>query len=201
MANLLTTDGDPDRRLGSKSLSIREMLYANSAAKFWSSLLDEVIEDVPNCDRLSLSASCPGVLSKPLLFPEQSLQRDFDRLMQRDLAQVIQETLNELELFGGPSGVMISLFEGDKEIRSQRLPSECVDSDVFVYLMAWMLEWAAIPVEEWNATLVSGKMAAADGARGLAYKADLEFRNEHLSEGLYRREVMLKDYGRTKNRE
>jgi hypothetical protein len=66
------------------------------------------------------------------------------------------------------------------------LPEECADSGVFTYLVSWLLEWSGIPETDWNNEFLSTSIAAADIVRELRYGMNIDFRKEHLSEGLYR---------------
>jgi hypothetical protein len=140
MAKLLGEDNGEETSevFGVKSLCIRGEVYANTAAKFWSGLVDEVIHDFPDCDSLTLAAAGASPLSRTLLYPEDSVERDWNNLAQCSLEDIIREAVAELEMFGPTTGVTLALFSGDNELLRQQLPTECVDSASFVYLFASM---------------------------------------------------------------
>ncbi len=185
-------EGSPVTRFGAVSLVINNEAHSNTAAKFWSSLIDEVTEDYSDCDTLALSASCSQTLSREMLSPQDALQRDFMDLLDLDLEQVIRETVEELELYGMPSGVGVSLMAGNRELASMMLPDDCVDSGVFAYLVAWLMEWARIPEAEWNNESLSARLLAEDTGRKVLYSMDIRFLKRHLSEGLYRLSVSMR---------
>ena len=57
------TDDEPVAEFGARELHIDGEPYDNSASKFWSSLIDEIMLDFPDCDAFTLAAqdrvSCP----------------------------------------------------------------------------------------------------------------------------------------------
>jgi hypothetical protein len=177
---------------GVGSLCIRGEVYTNTAAKFWSSLIDEIIHDFPACDLLTVAAAGSAPLSRALLHPEHSLERDWHDLANCRLEDIIREAVVELEMFGPATGVTLALFSGDKELTRQQLPNVCVDATSFAYLLAWLLEWAGISEDRWNNDSARGRIVADDWERDLRYRTDIEFCNEHLSEGLYLRTARLK---------
>lgn len=194
MGRLLSDDPDPTRRprAGAMQLAILGTVYGNSAAKFWSGLVDELAEDFPQCDSVVLSAPATEKLGRKLMFPQDSLAEDFESLMQLSLEDVIREVTTELELLGPPSGVTISLLADDKMFRSEELPLESVDANIFGYLLAWLLEWAQVPEANWNDGTVDGNVVAGDSERRLRYGLDVRLKNEHVSEGLMQRTLSLR---------
>jgi hypothetical protein len=174
-----------------ESLYVRRVRCANSAAKFWPGLLDEVVELVPDGSRVELTTLGAGRLSAEQLCPEVELERELRRLAAEDVADAMRKTLAMLEITGPPAAVSIRLFRGRRRVRSRRLPTDCVDAEVFGFLLAWLLRWACLPEERWNDARVEGRFAAEDRRRGLAYDVEFALDNEHLSEGLYRRTLTL----------
>ncbi|TFH14250.1 MAG: hypothetical protein E4H02_10255 [Lentisphaerales bacterium] len=193
MSRLLSNKDEDDltKRFGASSLRVRDTLHCNSAAKFWTALIDEIMEDYPGCDSLTLSAPGSDPITKELLYPQKAFERDSEELADVDLAEFFKQVTAELELYGPPSSVVISLFSGLEQIILQELPPESVDADIFMYLFGWLLEWSEIPEPMWNNEFLSGRIVGGDDARMLHYEAAIAFRNEHLSEGLYRRTVSL----------
>jgi hypothetical protein len=154
--------------------------------------VDEVHAEFPDCDSIVLSTAVSTPLTPTLLFPEESLQRDFDSLAHVDLAEVIRQTTAELELVGQPARVVVTLMTGDEQAHQQILKREYVDADVYVYLLAWLLEWSEVPKTNWNDDTLSANLVAQDLGRDLSYRLGIELKNTHLSEGLYERTAVLR---------
>lgn len=193
MSRLLSKKDEDDltKRFGARGLRVKDTVYCNSAAKFWTSLIDEIMEDYPGCDSLTLSAPGSDPITKDLLYPQNAFERDSEELANVDLADFFQQVAAELEMYGPPSSVVISLFSGTNRLLLQELPTESVDADIFMYLFGWLLEWSEVPEAMWNNEFLSGRIVGGDDERMLRYEAAIAFRNEHLSEGLYRRTVSL----------
>ncbi len=183
---------DPiDYRPRAQALFVLGVRYANAAAKFWPSLIDEIREDWPTCSLLELTAPSARDLNREHLHPELALQRGFDALWGADLQQVMRECLAEMELLGPPAPVRARLFKGAELLLSRALPLDSVDSETFSYLVAWHLEWARIPVDRWNGTAVSGTIRGEDRDRGRVYQMTFTLHNRHLSEGLFLRSLTV----------
>jgi len=189
MARLLSgkPEKEPPVRRGAASLFIQGMRYANAAAKFWSSIIDELREDFPECSMMELSASSPGKLSRDFLYPHRALERDLSNLFFCDLETMMKETIAELEIIGPPSSVQVRLFSGENELLVGQLPLDCVDAEIFPYLIVWPLVWANTPDDTWNSECLSGEIEAEDQTRHLVYAISFELTTRHISEGLYRR--------------
>jgi hypothetical protein len=189
MARLLS--GKPEEETpvqrGAASLFVNGARYVNAAAKFWSSLIDELREDFPECSTIELSSSSPGKLHHDLLYPHRAMERDLNNLLFCDLETMMKETIAELEIIGPPSSVAVRLLSGKTELLAGQLPLDCVDAEIFPYLIVWPLEWANIPDNTWNTECLSGNFAAEDRKRHLEYAISLELTTQHISEGLYRR--------------
>lgn len=183
---------DPDtektpRAFGSQVWLVQGARYANAAAKFWSALIDELCADYPQCDAMIFEMLNGIPLTRDLLFPEQALQRELDGLNPAaDLGQILQDTLAEFKVCGGPGAVRLRLLSADAVIRDGELPLDCVDADLFPCLVVWLLEWAEIPDDQWNQSLLSGRVTARDRARGFRYQIAFEWSRAHVSEGLFR---------------
>ncbi|MGQ9661801.1 MAG: hypothetical protein ACUVWX_05595 [Kiritimatiellia bacterium] len=180
--------GETGRVLG---LSVQGVRYTNTAAKFWASLLDEIHADYPACSLVELTTSDGSMLNPEQLFPEIELEREIERLTLADVETEISNTLAQLELLGPPGAVEICLFAEQKEILRCPLPDECVDAEIFPYLLVWLLEWSETPSAEWNDPIVCGKVTALDRRRRRRYRLEFELQNRHLSEDLYRRVLKL----------
>lgn len=179
----------PKERPGAKALLVQGALFTNTAAKFWSSLIDEVHFDYPDCDAIVLDTLTDALLSKELLFPEAALQRDLDKYAYPPwrIRQALREAIEEFELIGPPDVVRIRLFSGEVETKKCELPVDCVDADIFPCLLVWLLEWSGIPEWLWNDPTVQGDFLAKDHARSVHYHLRVELSNAHVSEGLFQR--------------
>jgi hypothetical protein len=176
---------------GCQAMFVHGVRYANSAAKFWPSLVDEARELHPDCSRMELVTLSAGGLFAEQLYPELELEREVARAETIDVARAMRETLAVLEIAGPPASVGIKLFAGRRRVRTRVLPADCVDGEVFTFLTVWLLRWACLPAAQWNGERVAGRFAAEDRQRRLAYRLALRLANEHLSEGLYRRKLTL----------
>jgi hypothetical protein len=180
-----------ERRAGCKSLYVRGARYANSAAKFWTALVDEVRERFPPGAQIELETCTGGRLSPDQLFPQLELQRELERLADADLEDVLRQTLAQLELTGPPAPVVIRVRDGETELLLQELPADCVDAEIFPFLVTWLLQWSGVADETWNAESVDGSFAALDRGRRMEYRISFRLANRHLSEGLFRRSLAL----------
>ena len=180
-----------DREAICKALFVGGVRYANSAAKFWPALIDEVQERFPLCTHIELDTSTEGPLCRDQLFPLLELENDIERLLGADLDELLRQTIAQLELTGPPVAVSIRLRERETELLQQELPPDCVDAEVFPFLVGWMLEWSGVNDGEWNQEIVDGAFTAQDRGRGMEYRVSFHLANRHLSEGLYRRSLSL----------
>jgi len=180
------------RQLGSKGLIIKGLPYRNTASRFWSSLWDEVLEDFVDSDGLVLSALSGGELEPDLLSPEIALQESLETLENEDLDEIFHDTLMELELLGPPATVKATFVRGEEEIESRELPLDCVDAELFPFLLVWLLEWAEISEFAWNNERVFGDFCAEDPRRHLVYKVQFCIENTHISEGLFERKMTMR---------
>ena len=189
MGGLITRrpDGPPPEGPGCQVLFVHGLPYRHTAAKFWPTLVDEVCEDFPTCTLVELSASCCGRLERRHLYPELAFQRDLQDLLNADLEEEMRNALAALDVTGPPPAVSIRLLAGEAEILSDILPLDCVDAEIFTYLVAWPLEWGAIPMDRWNSEFLNGEFRAEDRKRGRHYHFSFGLTNRHLSEGLFQR--------------
>ena len=183
-------DGDrkeTDPPLGARSLFINGVRYANAAAKFWSSLIDEVRRDFAACSAIELSALSPAGLESDLLYPQRALEKDIGRFIFADMKKMMTETIAELEIIGPPSAVNIRLLKADEELYAGDMALDCVDSEIFPYLIVWPLAWAGVHDATWNNDRLVASFSAEDKARRLIYSVSFEVLTRHVSEGLFSR--------------
>lgn len=194
MARILGDESDkvPAAASPARALIIGGVRFTNAAARFWASLLGEVAGDYPDCNALVFETLAGTVLTRDLLFPEMALQRELDRLQPTvRIEQALKEALAEFEIFGPPGTVQLRLLADDREIKRCELPLDCVDADIFAYLLVWLMEWAELPASQWNSDRVEGIFPVHDPdlpeSRGAANgRLQFEFTRNHISEGLYR---------------
>jgi hypothetical protein len=179
---------------GAKVLVIRGRRFSNSAAKFWSALIDEVLAEYADCESVVLQAANEGRLEPTLLFPEIELERELNGhdFGEDSLHDAWQRALDDYELYGPPGSVEIRIYSFLGKPRRFMLPMDCVDAELFLYLLVWLMEWADLPAGTWNEGVSEGSFEASDPYRKLNYK--IHFLVEHipLKEGLFIWKLKLK---------
>ena len=176
---------------GAKWLVVHGRPHQNTAAKFWSRLFDELAMTFPASDRVVLTTTDEGPLDPDELRPEKQLEDDFDRLRGRDLRAMLQDVVTHLELLGPPQPVHASVFAAGNKLASRDLPTGCVDSSVFPYLLVWLLAWAELPHFLWNNACVEGDFCADDVQREITYSVRFVLHNRDVSEGLVERRLNI----------
>lgn len=184
-------DGAKAGSFGAKTLYIRGFPYANTAAKFWTSVLDEVFAAYPAGTALELASASGGLLSPALLTPEIMLQRGMDRLTAQDNQETLQDALAVLELIGPPGSISLRMIPPGKDAAPQEIELDYLDADLLPFLLAWLLEWASIPDALWNQERVRGAFAGDDLSRRFRYLVAFELRSRLLSEDLYNRSLRV----------
>ena len=195
MARILGDASDklPAATSKARALLIGGVRFTHAAARFWASLLSEVAADYPDCNALVFETLAGTVLTRDLLFPEMALQRELDRLQPTvPIEQALKEALAEFEIFGPPGAVQLSLLADDREMRRCQLPLDCVDADIFAYLLTWLMEWAEIPESQWNGDRVEGAFLFHDPDTTASGRIQFEFTRLHISEGLYRWRLLMR---------
>lgn len=191
MGGIINSGGDAkDGAYGAKSLFVRGFPYANTAAKFWTSVLDEVLAAYPAGTALELSASSGGAFSPSLLAPEEMLQRDMDQLDGAERQDMVNDALAVLELIGPSGSITLRLILPGGEA-PQEISLDYLDADLLPFLTAWLLEWAGVPDALWNQPKMRGAFSGDDPIRHYRYLVAFELRSQLLSEELYRRTVRL----------
>jgi len=179
---------------GAKALSVRGRRFNNSAAKFWSALIDELLEEYAGCQHVALEAMNEGRLDPELLFPELELQRELQRsdLSAKGINEAWQQALADFELYGPPGSVGLRVYSPSGEKARLTLPMDCVDAEIFLYLLVWLLEWSDLPLSAWNEPKIKGAFSAADPVRKFKYLFDFVIEHKPLSEGLFAWRLDLK---------
>jgi len=145
---------------GAKLLSVRGRQFQNSAAKFWSALVDELMTDHADCRHIVLEAVNEGRLDPELLFPEVGLERELNFLSNNadNINEVWRKALADFELYGPPGSVGMRIYSHSGEQARLTLPMDCVDAEIFLYLLAWLLEWSDLPLSSWNEPKIKGSL-------------------------------------------
>lgn len=146
----------------------------------------------PDYSRIELTSITSESIDPMRLDPQRELEHDIQDLLDKDLEQVISQTITELEMFGSPPPVQIRVMETSLECYSSQLPPDSVDAETLTYLIAWLLEWGRVPHDTWNCDELDSQFVARDPDRGVAYHIAFNITCRHLSEGLYRRTVDLR---------
>lgn len=174
-------------RFGAPILVVRGRRFSNTAAKFWTTLIDELREDSSKSRMVILEAVNEGALDPALLFPELELQREMDKadFSAQELRKAWQKALADFELYGPPGAVSMRVFSDFDEMRRITLPMDCVDAEIFLYLLVWLLEWSDLPVSLWNEPKVKGAFSAIDPLRRFKYFLHFTLTHQPLQEGLF----------------
>jgi hypothetical protein len=184
--------GSPAVGQGAKALHVRGVRFENTAAKFWTCLFDEVLADFPPQTIVEMSALCGGPLVPDLLVPVNSLQRDMEKLDADAVQDAFNDALAALAVIGPPPNVVLRLAPPPDRGEAHEFLLDYLDAEVMPFLLAWLLEWAGIPDVSWNERRVRGIVTGEDHDRGFLYRASFELHAHHLSEGLYRRRVVMR---------
>jgi hypothetical protein len=164
--------------------------YANSAAKFWAGILDEVASTYPEAHRLELEACVVGPLTPDLLDPRASLQRMFDTGVDVDAEGELRRLVEELELLGPPGSVTYRITTtGGGQVEAGLVPE--VDAEILAHLAAWLLEWAHIDHATWNDRRVDAGFAADRPKCTAPQTISFTLNHSALHEGLYRCHLTL----------
>lgn len=176
-------------RISAHCISVRGCVYSNSAAKFWDALAGE-IEAVYPVASMALTCLSGEILSRDLLFPAVQLEA-FANNAETCAGDELAAALADCALLGPPSGVNIEIRSGGRLAHVQELPRDCVDADIFPYLLCWLLAWSDIDPGEWNAPRVRGCFTARARPSMRTWHFRLCLTSTHLSEGLFRRCLQL----------
>jgi hypothetical protein len=166
-------------------------VYRNSAAAFWRKLMDELTDRFSGFNRAVTVTRSGGRIHPGLLTPEARLAAalESDRNPQQTAAE-IRDLVARLELTG-PGVVELTAFCGKERLGTAPDLVEALDSEIFLYLTAWLLEWGEAPSAEWDGTGVESDFVARDPDNGRRYDCSFTWHNSHLSEGLHERTLVL----------
>lgn len=194
MSRLLTTvdPGTSPAPVGSAAWTIAGMEYDNSAVKFWSGLLDEVAEDFPGANGLTLLGVCDDLLAPAMLDPAGLFEDELNAMEDEDAIDgTMEELAQELEIIGPPSAVKATVLDGARTLCTRDLPEDVIDAELLPIFLVWPLEWARLSEFVWNHRQVNGRFSARDNARGLTYEVRFSLDNQHIREGLFIRQISV----------
>ncbi len=183
----------PGKSKPAPGLIVQGVRFVHSAAQFWAGLLEEVAADYSTCDSMAFEILTDLALARDLLFPETALQRELHRLPHwPQRKEAWRAALVQLAVLGPPGAVGFELSAQGVAQKSCSLPLDCVDAEIFPCLLVWLLEWSEVPQCLWNRSALQGGFTAQDRAGRVRYGLRWELENTHLSEGLYRRRLLLR---------
>lgn len=178
--------------VSSRAWVVGGVRYANSAAKFWPLFLDEIQVRHPHADGLTLAAPGDGPLHPGLLMPEQTLAESLERMNKdTDFNVAMRSIAAELEVTGPPSAVTLAIVSGEKLLENEEL-TDFLDAEIFPFLLVWLLEWSCLKEAAWNRPSLRGDFRADDVDRCVRYRIRFQLKNRYLSEGLFRRSLVLR---------
>ena len=172
---------------GAKLLIIHGRRYSNTAAKFWSALVDELDSEYGGRGKVVLEAVNDGKLDSALLYPEIELERDLNLLASDggETNEAWRQALADFELYGPPGAVRMRIYSARGERKNLCLPMDCVDAEIFLYLLVWLAEWGELPLHSWHDPEITGSFKASDPLRKSGYSFRFVITHKPLSEGLY----------------
>jgi hypothetical protein len=190
---------DPSRvpsaeKIGANRIFVNGLPFDNTAAKFWTTLFDELLLEYPTVDEVILEGATGGLLIGDFLTPEAALQRDMNQLSNADRAaqQTLEEVIAAMDIIGPPAVVHLTAKAGESRLVSRPMEAEALDADILPFLTVWLLEWGMMAEWAWNQDQVRGDFMAEDRHRQLVYLVKFNLVNHHLSEGLFQRTVSVR---------
>ena len=175
---------------GSHVWNVHGVQFKNSAVQFWSNLVDELIYDFPLTSEVIFKSTSGVQLNRQMRYPENDAGWSLERLNETPVRQAWDEILAEIDLFGVPGPVMLEIPKSQNHDLIQ-YPLDTVDSDIFLFLLAWILEWSHIPEALWNDERITGAFWAEDRERRWVYRFALQFDTQDIHEGLFQRTLHL----------
>ena len=165
--------------------------FHHTAARFWAGLLQDVQTDYPEANRITLGGLTAYPIDPDWLTPEKALARVFEEWFSGNVEATLQDTIDEIALLGPPAGVRVRIGQEEVELFEGALPLETVDEEVFLYLLTWLLEWAAIPHALWDQPQLNGSFLSITHDTRLHYQLDVHVETNPAQEGLMERHVTI----------
>ncbi len=189
-----SASASPSGKLGAQRVFIDGVPFDNTAAKFWTTLIDELLVEYEGVDTVVLEGATGGLLVSDFLTPEAALQRDMDHLSRAEgsARQTLEEVIAAMEIIGPPASVQMTVRAGDSILVSRDMRAEALDADILPFLIVWMLEWGVVGEWAWNQEKVTGRFMADDRERKWVYLIHFTMTHRHLSEGLFHRAIEVR---------
>ena len=167
--------------------------YAHTAARFWMALFDEVLDRFPAYTAVELSAISALTLDHDLLNPAASLER---MLQAPPPADALAAMVQELDWAGPPASIRVTVRQGTDVCLEGHLSTEVADAETFMYLTAWLLEWAQITAFQWTAERVEGNFSAEDECHRQIHSAAFTLQADRLEEDMLQYKLRIQDRAR-----
>ncbi len=164
--------------------------HDNSAACFWACLLSSVRNKYSSADLVVLRNISAGTLDPDWLNPEKHLQLTFEQ-MPGDTGAELQKAILDASLSGPPSSVGIKIHAKKEPLLSGMLPMDMIDEYSFMYLLAWLSTWAAIPRFLWDQNEAAGMFTATETDTGVTQDVSVHVTAKPCHEGLVERLVYI----------
>ncbi len=192
MTSLLGLDSSSLPVVDLCSISVNGKVNFGSASKFWLMLLAEVSLRFPSWGRIRIAAPVSNVMSPVYLDPAKELQKMLFGLSEQDTGRLMEETVREMEIFGPPASVNISITSiTDRVLYKRCMPDEFLDAEIFLYLAAWLYEWAEVPSVLWRQDAVEGIKPVELRNRQSSHVIRMSAVRTHINEGLYEHVLTL----------
>jgi hypothetical protein len=179
--------------LGAPKLKIQNEIFTNTAAKFWSLLLEEAHFCWPDSDYVVLTSLVNGKLSERLLYPEMQLNEELQKQQSsfESYQQKINGVLAELELGGAPDSVKLQVWGSSRQFADIELPLSEIDAEIFTCLLAWLLKWGSVPADKWINSRLLCHLKAKDPVRKLLYYLEVLVIQQDIIEGLVKTKAVI----------
>jgi len=176
-----------DTQFGAPCWATGGVFHSNSATRFWSGLVEELLRRFPAGEQFELIV-CPACdLLPDMLFPGRLDVTQWEGIADEELRRQFSRTLAELEVLGEPPVVRLRVLDSTAQcVSDTNLSPECVDADLFPFLLVWLLKWAGIPESDWNNDGLSGKFEAESLPGNRRFHLGFHLATENVAEELER---------------
>ena len=165
-------------------------MYANTAARYWSTVLSSIGQGYPDCRTIRLRGMSEQSLEPGILDPLGTLSSELFEVREHDANAALAETVDQLNLVGPPEAVRMELLDHHGASLSDTPdPDSALDSETFSYITCWLYEWTRLPPEKWQEPELSGYVMAEDLAANVVYHLEYINRRRHVSEGLFEQQL------------
>ena len=96
---------------GHRALLINNHMYANTAARYWSTVLSSIGQGYPDCRTIRLRGMSEQSLEPGILDPLGTLSSELFEVREHDANAALAETVDQLSLVGPPEAVRMELLD------------------------------------------------------------------------------------------